>query len=409
MSVALFLSGGAPNLTFMAGGLYELETLGVEYSLVSTSGAGMLIGLLYAAPAGEGTTREQRLKALKSTIDMYVDDRIFKMMERLWFFPANYKVFHKSGPLAEIYTRFWGSIPKPNIMPTASSQRLFSDWIDLMLAMGCPTDLGPWSKGMCQPAPFIHNMVDCAKLKDFAADFVMNAYCLEEQKMALFEKNQITDQHFQAALAFPLIYAPFKLDGKTYIEGSAIDTICFEPVFDYLFQPDESAGHTDSWTGRKVPAKYQVRADRPKVDTLLVFNMMGHKQLIREPRQLLDAFAQEIITPLVPLSNDDIRIFRREHLPRYQKANPDLAMLEVKIDLDEAEWAASLDWSRSNGESLFEQGREAARKLYHAHEKRFQPKAKGGETIAMSTSAGKSTKARSGKATAAEGVDKDAA
>lgn len=229
---------------------------------------------------------------------------------------------------------------------------------------------------MCQPAPFIYDAVDFEKLKTIAADFVMNAYCIETHKMELFEKSEITPEHFQAALAFPLIYAPFKLNGKTYIEGSAIDTICFEPVFDYLYQPDKKAGTETTWSGRDVPAKYEQRSEKPKVDTLLVFNMLGHEQLVREPRHLLDAFSQEIITPLVPLTKDDIRIFKREHLPRYQKTNPNLELLEVPLNLSEMGWDASLDWSYSNATRLFERGRESARAVFEANRERLDPEFK---------------------------------
>jgi predicted acylesterase/phospholipase RssA len=52
MTIALVLGGGAPNLTLMAGAVAALDDAGVEFDVVSTSGAGMLIGLLYAAPKG---------------------------------------------------------------------------------------------------------------------------------------------------------------------------------------------------------------------------------------------------------------------------------------------------------------------------------------------------------------------
>ena len=50
MAVGLVLSGGAPLLTFMAGALVALDERGVKFDVISTSGAGMLVGLLYAAP-----------------------------------------------------------------------------------------------------------------------------------------------------------------------------------------------------------------------------------------------------------------------------------------------------------------------------------------------------------------------
>jgi predicted acylesterase/phospholipase RssA len=51
-TISLVLGGGAPNLTLMAGAVAGLDDAGVEFDVVSTSGAGMLIGLLYAAPKG---------------------------------------------------------------------------------------------------------------------------------------------------------------------------------------------------------------------------------------------------------------------------------------------------------------------------------------------------------------------
>ena len=56
MTIALVLGGGAPNLTLMAGAVAALDDAGVEFDVVSTSGAGMLIGLLYAAPKGGQVT-----------------------------------------------------------------------------------------------------------------------------------------------------------------------------------------------------------------------------------------------------------------------------------------------------------------------------------------------------------------
>jgi NTE family protein len=81
------LSGGAPVLTFMAGALVALDERNVKFDVVSASGAGMLVGLLYAAPAGGPGKRQE---ALKNTVDMGVSDQIYDR------FPVNFKVFHIS-------------------------------------------------------------------------------------------------------------------------------------------------------------------------------------------------------------------------------------------------------------------------------------------------------------------------
>jgi NTE family protein len=292
------------------------------------------------------------------------------MMSRIWRFPANYKAFYKIGRAAQIYTKMAQRIPRMKFA-SESRNRFYNDWMDLMLTMGCPTTLGLWSKGTCQPAPFIDKMVDFDKLKDFPSDFYMNAYCLESRDIEIFSKQQINVEHFQAALSMPYIYAPYKLNGKTYIEGSAVDTICFEPVMKDLYEPVPDCDWTPSPSGKKVPVAYRPKHDKPKIDSLILFNMLGHAKLLREPDNLLDALGMQIITPLVPMTQDDIRIFKNEYLPRYQVGNPKLRLLSVDVHATEEEWQHMLDWSYSNGERLFKMGYDAAVKFFEQHKERL--------------------------------------
>ena len=44
---ALVLGGGAPNATLMSGALVAFAAAGVHFDVISTAGAGALIGLLY--------------------------------------------------------------------------------------------------------------------------------------------------------------------------------------------------------------------------------------------------------------------------------------------------------------------------------------------------------------------------
>ena len=119
----------------------------------------------------------------------------------------------------------------------------------------------------------------------------MNAYCIEDQEMKIFTKDEITPDHFRAALAFPLIYPPFKLDGKTYIEGSAIDTLCFEGLIKYRDKQlrRERAGTAAT---RKLAAQEPLR-------NVVVFDALSSKKIIRAPRSLYDAWVQSMIIPFV--------------------------------------------------------------------------------------------------------------
>jgi len=135
----LMLGGGAPNLTLMSGAVAALDermkAQQQEFSVVSTAGAGMVVGLLYAAAKGMS-----RREALEKTKEMGVHDSIYSL------FPVNYKVFHKAGPLAEAYTRFVGSLPKIP-MADSPSAKLFSDSMALMFSAMCPGTFDPRPRG----------------------------------------------------------------------------------------------------------------------------------------------------------------------------------------------------------------------------------------------------------------------
>jgi NTE family protein len=375
MAVALVLGGGAPNLTLMAGAVAALSESGVKFDIVSASGAGMLIGLLYAAPKGGDASQ-----ALRQTVNMGVHDAIYDR------FPVNYKVFFKPGPLAEFYTHFWQQIaqgrgemedlsrrwmeaateallPGPALapyramwkqfiglaMPSAQAgddpQRFVSDMAALMLAACCPSDLSPASPGMCQPAPFIDAVVDFSKLKDYPGEFYLNAYCIEDRKMALFRKEEIDREHFQAALAFPFIYAPFKLNGKTYLEGATQDTLNFKGLYEY--REDK---------------------DHPPIETIVVCDVLGMQELIGEPRSLYDAWVKSIIVPLVAVAEDDLKLFENLHMPaipeNFKQPRPKLLKIDFSSHVPKDHWPNVLDWSYSNLTTLYKVGYEAGKALY---------------------------------------------
>jgi len=368
MTIALVLGGGAPNMTLMAGAVAALDEAGVEFDIVSTSGAGMLIGLLYAAPKGQrGDIKRDRAAALKNTVNMGVHDAIYR------FFPVNFKVFHKPGPLAQAYTKFWQAIDGPvgdfrdqwlkmlSASPLSApwaeawkqllgrfsspdnkdgdAQRFFNDWAALMLATFCPSDLSATSQGMCQPAPFVEQAVDFARLKEFKGEFYMSAYCIESGEMEIFEKKEIMLEHFQAALAFPLIYAPFKMKGKTYLEGAAMETLNFKGLLEH-------------------------RKGHPKViDTIVVLDILGMKELIAEPRSLYDAWVKSIIVPLTAIAEDDIKLFELLHLTNVDNLEkyfggkkPNLVKIDFKKQISHKNWPNVLDWSYGNLSALYEAG-----------------------------------------------------
>jgi NTE family protein len=136
----------------------------------------------------------------------------------------------------------------------------------------CPTELNPFSFGLCAPLPFIDGVIDFAKVKSIAPPFFyVNAYNIDEMKMDDFTKDEITADHIRAALAFPFIYGPFKLNGKRYYEGAVVDCVNYKDVTE----------------------------KHPGLETLVVLDVLGAPALIRTPRNLYDSWVLSMIIPLV--------------------------------------------------------------------------------------------------------------
>jgi NTE family protein len=324
---ALVLGGGAPNATLMSGALVAFAEAGVEFDVISTAGAGALIGLLYAAPAGGDP-----IAALKKTTGMGVADAIYD------HFPVNYKVFQKSGYAADLYRQMLAANPFARGLVAEHGDsavgRLFSDWLQLMQAVACPSDLNPRSLGLCANVPFLEATVDFAALRQIKPAFYINAYNISDRCMENFAKEAITADHCRAALAFPFLYPPYPLtDPKTgeekyYYEGAAHDCLNYKALID----------------------------NEPDVKRIVVFDVLGADELMRKPRDLYDAWLLSIIVPLIEVARDDTKIFEAVH-----NRNGERQLFKVPFDVPTAHEPEALDWSRSNLETLFDLGYRSAK------------------------------------------------
>lgn len=325
---ALVLGGGAPNATLMSGALVAFAEAGVEFDVISTAGAGALIGLLYVAPA-KGTP----LQALRKTTEMGVADAIYD------HFPVNYKVFQKSGANADLYRRLLAMNPLAQSIATqhgdSAMEKLFSDWVQLLFTSACPSDLSPKSLGLCANVPFLEETVDFEALRQIAPAFYINAYNISDRRMENFAKHQITADHCRAALAFPFLYPPYAIadpqsgEEKFYYEGAAHDCLNYKALVE----------------------------NEPEVKRIVVFDVLGADELMRTPRDLYDAWLLSIITPLVEIARDDTKIFEAVH-----NRNHERELFKVPFAIPEAHLVEALDWSRSNLETLFEVGYQSAKR-----------------------------------------------
>ncbi len=330
---ALVLGGGAPNMALMAGALAGLHDRGVTFDVVSCSGAGSLAGLLWLAPKS-GTPAE----ALRSVTTMSVADAIYSR------FPVNYKVFQKPGQWADLWRRAMAANPffalNVKDYEHSSAYALAVDSMLLWAATLSPSGLSAQSWGLCQPTPFIEQIIDFARIKHIEPYFYLNAYNVSKEIIDDFTKDEITPDHFHAALAFPFIYGPYRLNGDLYYEGAVVDCLNFKDL-------------VEKHTG---------------LETIVVFDVLGTDTLIRAPRNLYDSWVLSMIIPLVKTAEDNLELFALKYNKgwrRAQGARTDL--LRIEFDIPEEYLVEVLDWSESNAKRLFDIGFKSGLSFYAAH------------------------------------------
>jgi len=346
---ALVIGGGAPNSPLIAGALAAFLDQGIEFDVISASGAGVLMGLLYQAPKNY-TPRE----ALVRWAEVGVADTIYKL------FPVNYKIFQKPGAEAMQYR----SAMQPAATPIASNPFLdaitksfthnfsqtsgtWKDWMQLVQSSLSPSDLSSKSLGLCAHLPFLEQSVEFSAVANMRPAFYINAYNITQGRMQIWGKDEIQPVHVRAALSFPFLYPPTEIDGDDYIEGAALDTLNFQP---FESNADGQSLHDD-------------------VDTLVVLDILGDERLIRKPRNLYDAWVRSVITPLVKISKAETRLFELEHNTDPATGQPKRRMLKVDLmqGIPDGHWPEVLEWSASNMQLLFEVGYRAGQAFCLEH------------------------------------------
>jgi len=338
---ALVLGGGAPNFTLMSGALLALHDAGKVFDVVYMAGAGGVVGLVYLAPKNM-TSRE----ALLNTMNYGISDQIYAMC------PINYKLFSKGGPRAEAFRDYWTSLPQVQAamhqLYMTPEQKLAADWLLFQGAMMCPSDVNYYSTGVCAHVPFIEDVVDFAKLQTIATDCYLNAWWIEDGKPEEFPKADIDVHHFRAALSFPYIYPPYRIDAKTYYEGAAYDSL------NLMGAMHDQQGGVD-------------------IEKVVIFDVVK-PNLIHRPRSLWDAYAQSIMLPLIANAEKELAMFLHwtktghvvKPLPAKASAKLQTVMSKQKnstppgvtpyvlpFDIPEYHRPYMLEWSRSNLEILF--------------------------------------------------------
>jgi predicted acylesterase/phospholipase RssA len=345
------MSGGAPHSPLMAGFLYALLKRGKMFRVFHTSGAGALMALLTIAP--RNSTPEA---ALLRWSQVGVADMIYRWL------PVNFKLFSKPGPWAPIFRRWarYYKVPDRPTEPTRPetsadlARRLHNDLVDLWFSALTPSTLNYLSKGLAAPFPFLEEVVDFGRFqqklqeKTFKGRLLVNAYCINDHDMAIFENDQIDGPHVRAALSLPFLYPPGRIGDKDYLEGAAHDPLNFKGL------------------RKSLGAEF---SDAPPTVVVLDIMSQNPEWLIRVPRNLWDAYVISVVTPIVALAKKDLKLFKETRNEEVDETGVRTGrrlfhLEEIDFKVPTSEIAKVLDWSYSNLRGLFVQGEKAGREFF---------------------------------------------
>jgi NTE family protein len=349
----LVLGGGAPNLTLMSGALAAFHDHGLTFDVISMAGGGAVVGLSYLAP--KGLTPAQ---ALRNTMNFGVSDAIYSLL------PLNYKIFFKGGALSGAFRNYLRETPPIRYAERqygmSPAEKLESDLLLLAGSVMTPTDTNFFSQAICAHVPFIEDIVDFDRLNRLHKPrCFLNVYSIDAQKIVEFEGPDIDIRHFRAAFSFPFLYAPYEIDGRLYYEGAAFSCLNLVGLarlylnIPFILGPPPPPPNPDAWK-------------------FILFDVLG-TDLIHPARDIMDAYAQSMIVPVIANAERELSIFTtwvntgQVDVPPIDWALkaataappgwvPNVELFTVRFLVPPEQRPYMLDWSRSNLERLFDIG-----------------------------------------------------
>ena len=330
--LGILVSGGAPSVYLAAGALCAFYQHQVSFDVIAASGAGTLPGLLYAVPKGGN-----QVQALENTVNFNIYDAIYAS------FRTNYKVFHKSGAFSQLLWQWGQMLPRfPLTLQTAyheSLQRLYNDWIDLLVTAVTPTELNYFSKSVLTRIGVVEEHIDWPALPHYPKEYYVNAFNINTYNLDLFNKHTLTPQSFYAALAMPWLYRPVTANGQTYTEGASHDPSGLEALLCYGRIPD--------------------------IHTIIVLDTLS-VDIWTDPENIYDALQITIMDPIIALSEYILSLYgvleARANTQAERTGDPSQALpklYRVPFPIPQWEVPKIFTWSSSNAFTLWHIGYDA--------------------------------------------------
>jgi NTE family protein len=265
--VGIVLSGTAPAMTLMSGAMLAFAEHDVEFEVISTTGVGGLIGMLYLAPKGG-----DRKKALRELKNLFVSDWLYKVV------PINFKVFHKYSSLAPTFYRLRKALPRFTIPPEepAELKRLFNDWMELWATVWTPASYEFIREAFMSHVPLVQDLVDFDTLNKLDASktrFYLNAFSLATRRLRIFDHKQMTPDIYNGAQAMFMLLPPVATDHDLLATGATRDPTGLQAI----------------WT-----------KERDNLQGVLTLDPLPHC-FWRKPTNAYDAFQLMLMNPIVAL------------------------------------------------------------------------------------------------------------
>lgn len=331
--IGIVLGGTAPAMTLMSGAMLAFDERNVEFDVISTTGVGGLIGMLYLAPKGG-----KRKEALLELPNLFVSDWLYRLV------PVNFKVFYKYGPFATKFYELRKALPKFTIAPDDPNplKRFVNDWMELWATALTPPGYEVASKGFMSHVPLVDDLVDFGKLRALKTAtpkrmFYLNAFSLWKRRLQIFDNDTVNTDVYNAAQAMFMLFPPVRLAGDLLTTGATRDPTGLQAI----------------WTHER------------DLDAVLALDPVNDCAW-REPANAYDAFQLMLLNPVAALqqlmftwyASWDAAVSAAGSGARAQFRIPPLYRIPVTID--DSYYPTMLEWTHANALKLQKIGYDAA-------------------------------------------------
>jgi predicted acylesterase/phospholipase RssA len=359
--IGIVLSGWAPAMTLMSGVMLGLLDKNVHIEVVSTSGIGGLVGLLYLAPKGKLAKQ-----ALEELPNLFVSDLLYR------FVPFNFKVFYKNSPFAQLAYELREHLPKIPVHPLSSSPvaRFINDGLELAATALTPPSMESYRNALLSQTSMLEELVDFDKLHNLAEHFYLNAFDLSGQAQRIFRNRSADNQ----------IAANQGVGG----EPVAADALRAAQAMFLLFPPERARGRLFTTGATHDPTGLQAiwLHERDKLDMVIALDPLG-PAIWRHPVNIHDAFQLMLLNPIVSLQVLTLALYAETEkrvnppvgpngelkLPRLYRIPFDRPPCQILPEY----YPQMLEWTHANAVTLQHVGRCAGRQFADALPQRDDP------------------------------------